>query len=92
VLCFSLLSAVRPSGACRWGSVRAYSVLGSTVHVGPARDFIFVEVAPCPCGQSLAYAVPLVCVLPSGGVSVGTEAQEQMPRNGGPGTKAIFSL
>jgi hypothetical protein len=37
-------------------------VLGAGVHVGQARDFVFVEVAPaCPCGQPLSYAVPLVC-------------------------------
>jgi hypothetical protein len=36
-------------------------VLGAGVHVGQARDFVSVEVAPCPCGQPLAYAVPLVC-------------------------------
>jgi hypothetical protein len=26
-----------------------------------AHDFVFVEVAPCPCGQLLAYAAPFVC-------------------------------
>jgi hypothetical protein len=36
-------------------------VLGAWVHVGQARDFVFVDVAPCPCGQPLACAVPLVC-------------------------------
>jgi hypothetical protein len=35
-------------------------VFGAGVHVGQARDFVFVEVAPCPCGQPLSYAVPLV--------------------------------
>jgi hypothetical protein len=35
--------------------------LGAGVHVGQARDVVFVEVAPCPCGQLLAYAVHLVC-------------------------------
>jgi hypothetical protein len=24
-------------------------------------DFVFVGVAPCPCGQPLSYAVPLMC-------------------------------
>jgi hypothetical protein len=36
-------------------------VFGAGVHVGQARDFVFVEFAPCPCGQPLSYAVPLVC-------------------------------
>jgi hypothetical protein len=45
---------------CRWRSARA-RVLGAEVHVGQARDFFFVEAAPCPwCGQPLAYAAPLV--------------------------------
>jgi hypothetical protein len=60
VLCFSALH--RASDARRWRSVRP-CVLGAGVHVGgqQARDFVFVEVAPCPCGQPLSYAVPLVC-------------------------------
>jgi hypothetical protein len=62
---FSLLSAVArpaPTSACRWRSVRACSVLvGAGANAGQARDFVFVGVAPCPCGQPLAYAVPLVC-------------------------------
>jgi hypothetical protein len=43
----------RAPRACALGRA---SVLGG-VHVGQARDFVFVEVAPCPCGQPLAYAV-----------------------------------
>jgi hypothetical protein len=35
-------------------------VLGAGVHVGQARDFFSVEVAPYRCGQPLAYAVPPV--------------------------------
>jgi hypothetical protein len=36
-------------------------VFGAGVHVGQARGFVFVEVAPYPCGQPRSYAVPLVC-------------------------------
>jgi hypothetical protein len=60
-LWFSLLSTARQTPAGGEACVRAYSVLGAgRAHVGQARDFVFVEVAPCPCGQPLAYAVPLV--------------------------------
>jgi hypothetical protein len=43
------------------GVAKRACVFGAGVHVGQARGFVFVEVAPCPCGQPRSYAVPLVC-------------------------------
>jgi hypothetical protein len=65
VLWFSLLSTARPRAGGGEACVRTRCWGLITAHVGQARDFVFVEVAPCPClwpaavvcGASLWYAV-----------------------------------
>jgi hypothetical protein len=51
-LFFSALHAPRASDVRRLQvAKRRACILGAGVHVGQAREFVFVEVAPCPCGQ-----------------------------------------
>jgi hypothetical protein len=53
--------ARRSDACCRLQAAKCACVAvpsAGVQHVEQARDFVFVEVAPCPCGQSLAYPAP----------------------------------
>jgi hypothetical protein len=56
--CALVFSALHPLCVRRLQVAKRACVLSAEVHVGQARGFVFVEVAPCPYVQPLAYAVP----------------------------------